>query len=113
MIDKFTDFTKRNHVELREGIVKTVMSYGEDTMVCHIALKQGTRVEPHSHEASQNGYVISGKFRLIGKDGEEVWTAHAGCGYYMEPWETHGVEVLEDTEIIEVFSPLRREYIAD
>ncbi len=113
MIDKFTDQSKRKAVELLPGITKKVMSYGDDSMICRFTMKQGAAIPLHSHKASQNGYVISGKVRLIGPEEKTTFIAGPGCGYYLEPHEVHGLEVLEDALIVETFSPLRPEYVAD
>lgn len=113
MIDKYTDQSKRKSVEILPGVTKKVMSYGDDSMLCRFNMKQGAQIPLHSHKASQNGYVISGKVRLIGPDEETTCIAGPGCGYYIEPHEVHGLEVLDDAVLVETFCPLRPEYIAD
>ena len=113
MKDKFTNRSERNAVEVVPGITKRVMSYAEDTMMCLFSMKQGAKIPLHSHDATQNGYVISGKVRLFGEGEETTFIAGPGCGYYFSSQEQHGLEVLEEAELVECFSPLRREYIAD
>ena len=113
MMDKYTDLTQRNAVEVVPGITKRVMSYGEDTMMCRFTMKKGAKIPLHSHDATQNGYVISGKVRLFGAGEETTYVAGPGCGYYFTSQEQHGLEVLEEAELVECFSPLRKEYIAD
>ena len=113
MKDKFTERSERNTVEVFPGITKKVMSYGEDTMMVLFNMKKGSKIPLHAHDASQNGYVISGKVRLFGDGEKTTYVAGPGAGYYLASQEPHGLEVLEDAELVECFSPMRKEFIAD
>jgi hypothetical protein len=53
--------------------------------------------------------MISGKVRFLNREGE-AFVAVPGTGYCFDPMETHGADVLEDSEVIECFSPSRSEY---
>ncbi len=96
-------------VENPAGIVRATLAYNDQIMVCHYTMKQSAVVPLHSHDAAQNGYVIRGKLRMIREAGEE-FVAEAGTGYCFAPREKHGAEVLEDSEVIECFAPMRPEY---
>ncbi len=85
------------------------MSYNDHLMLCHFILKKGTVIPLHHHKAVQNGYVISGKLKFLRSDGDS-FIAEAGTGYVFNSDEEHGVEVLEDSEVIECFAPMRPEY---
>lgn len=78
-------------------------------MMCHFRMKKGAVVPLHSHPAAQNGYLISGKLRF--RRGEtDSFVAEAGCSWVFDGNESHGAEVLEDSEVIECFAPMRPEY---
>ncbi|MGM0431905.1 MAG: cupin domain-containing protein [Spirochaetota bacterium] len=111
MKDQFTDKQHRKSNEIKPGILMTVMSYNDECMMCHFTMKKGGIIEPHAHDAVQNGYVISGKVRLFDANRETVFMASAGNGYVFDPQETHGLEVMEETELVESFAPLRPEFI--
>ena len=96
-------------IEKPKGIFRTTMSYNEQIMLCHFILKKGTAIPLHNHKAAQNGYVISGKLKFMRKDGDS-FIAEAGTSYVFGSEEYHGAEVLEDSEVIECFSPMRPEY---
>lgn len=96
--------------EVLPGVVRTTLAYIDEAMVCHFRLKKGTDIPSHTHAAVQAGYVISGKIHFIRGNGDE-FIAEPGCGYAFSPDETHGARILEDTEIIEYFTPSRSEYI--
>jgi quercetin dioxygenase-like cupin family protein len=78
-------------------------------MVCHFSMKKGAKIPFHNHPAAQNGYMVSGRLRFSKKDGS-TFVAEAGCGYAFAPDEHHAAEVLDDSEVIECFAPMRAEY---
>jgi len=96
--------------EMFPGIVRRTLCYGDDNMLCHFTMKKGAKIPLHSHKAVQNGYIISGCVKFFTEDGTEI-IAKAGEGYFLESMQAHGSEVLEDSELIECFSPMRPEYL--
>jgi quercetin dioxygenase-like cupin family protein len=97
-------------VENPPGILRATMAYNDQVMVCHFTMKKGSVLPLHAHAVAQNGYVIHGRLRMRRGSGEE-FVADAGTGYCFSPDEEHGAEVLEDSEVIECFAPLRPDYI--
>jgi len=96
-------------VENPPGIFRTTLAYNDQLMVCHYTMKKNAHVPLHEHAAAQNGYVIKGKLRMT-KEGGDSFIAEAGTGYCFSPDEKHGADVLEDSEVIECFTPMRPEY---
>ena len=96
-------------VENPPGIFRTTMAYNEQSMLCHFIMRKGARIPLHQHPAAQNGYMISGSVRFMKVRGE-AFIAEPGTGYCFGPNEQHGAEVLEDSEVIECFAPMRPEY---
>ena len=68
-------------VENPKDIFRTTMEYTDNAMLCHF------------NQADDKFFI-----------------AEPGCGYAFGPMEYHGAEVLEDSEVIECFSPARNEY---
>ena len=97
-------------VEMQPGIVRTTMSYTDEVMLCHFALLKGAVIALHQHAAAQTGFVMQGSVRLFSADGGHC-VVEAGGGYAFGPNEPHGAEALEDTCLIECFSPMRSEYL--
>jgi quercetin dioxygenase-like cupin family protein len=96
-------------VENPAGIFRTTLSYGPSVMMCHFNMKKGAQVPLHSHAAAQNGYMIKGKIRFRhGETGSFI--AEPGSSWFFDGNQPHGAEVLEDSEVIECFSPMRPEY---
>jgi quercetin dioxygenase-like cupin family protein len=64
----------------------------------------------HSHIQEQTGYLIKGKIRLfIGGISRELVP---GDSWSIKSNLTHYAEILEDSVAIEVFSPVRKDYLA-
>lgn len=99
-------------VETSPGVYRSTLCYNEGTMLCHFRIRKGATIPLHHHVAAQNGYVISGRVRFI-KGGGESFVATGGAGYLFDPEELHGLEALDDTELVECFSPMRPEYADD
>ncbi len=114
MSRKITNLALEKQIEMRPGLVKTNLSYNNETMLCHFTMKKGSKLEIHNHKAVQNGYVLSGrlKYQLADSDKKvyEEGEIGPGGGYVWDSMEYHSTEALEDTEFIEVFSPMRPEY---
>ena len=96
-------------VENPKGIFRTTMAYTDNAMLCQFNMKKGAKVPLHNHPAEQIGYLISGRIKFNQAD-DKFFIAEPGCGYAFGPMEYHGAEVLEDSEVIECFSPARDEY---
>ena len=115
--NKITNLSERNSVELRPGLIKTNLSYNEETMLCHFKMKKGCVLPLHNHAAVQNGYVISGrlKYQLAdeNKNVYEEGVIEPGGGYVWDANEYHSTEALEDMDVREFFAPMRAEYVAD
>jgi quercetin dioxygenase-like cupin family protein len=110
MIKPVSKKEEGNSVEMLPGIYRTTMSYNETIMLCHFLMKRGSKIPLHNHDAVQNGYIINGKLRFF-KEDESSFIAESGSGYVFNSNEPHGAEVLEDSEVVECFSPMRPEYI--
>jgi quercetin dioxygenase-like cupin family protein len=98
-----------NPVEGPAGIFRRTLEYTDEAMVCHFTMKKGAIVPLHNHHAAQIGYVISGKIQFNLENGNG-FIAENGCSYCFDRFEYHGAEVLEDSEVMETFSPARDEY---
>jgi len=96
-------------VENPSGVLRTTLAFNDATMMCHFFIKKGAVIPLHNHKAVQNGYVVKGKLQFFKNEGP-AFIADAGSGYLFEKYEFHGVEAMENSEVVECFSPARREY---
>ncbi len=82
---------------------------GRREMLAQVYLKKGALVPMHSHESEQMTYVLQGALKfLIG--GEEI-TVREGEVLQIPSWVPHQAEALEDTFELDVFSPIRADWI--
>ena len=82
---------------------------GEREMLAQIYLKRGCLVPMHSHESEQMTYILQGALKfLIG--GEEI-TVREGEVLHIPSWVEHQAEALEDTFELDLFSPIRQDWL--
>ena len=82
---------------------------GEREMIAQTYLKRGALVPIHSHESEQMTYVLQGALRfLVG--GEEV-IVREGEVLHVPAHTPHQAEALEDTFELDVFSPVRQDWV--
>jgi quercetin dioxygenase-like cupin family protein len=79
--------------------------------MAQIYLKRGAIVPRHTHESEQMTYVLQGALRML-VAGEEV-TLREGEVLHIAPGVPHQVEALDDTFVLGVFSPVRRDWLPE
>ena len=82
---------------------------GEREMLAQIYLKRGALVPIHAHESEQMTYVLQGSLRFH-VAGEEI-VVREGEVLHIPSGLPHQAEALEDTFELDVFSPIRREWV--
>ena len=94
--------------EVTTGLTRQFVTASRVT-IAKFDMKAGCVVPSHAHENEQVSYVISGalKFDVAG----ESVVVRAGELLQIPPHVPHGVEVLEDAHVIDVFSPIRQDWI--
>ena len=91
------------------GIEQKTLVHGERTLMTKFLLKKGSLLPRHSHPHEQTGYLVSGNIRLfIGAEEYEVMPGDSWC---IPGAVEHNAEVIEDSVAIEIFSPVRRDYL--
>jgi quercetin dioxygenase-like cupin family protein len=104
-----TDWLAQGYRAMQPGVFHRVSRYGEKLMLCEVAFNVGAVVPPHAHPHEQISYVVSGKvtFDLAG----EKVTLEAGGSCLMPPNAPHGVVCLEEALVLDVFTPLREDFL--
>lgn len=105
-------FSKKNYdgyKEVLEGISFKTTTWGNKASMSEFRLKKGSNIPLHQHPHEQTGYLISGKMNFT--IGDELFSAGPGDSWNIPSNVEHGVEVLEDTVVVEVFSPVREDYL--
>ncbi len=98
-----------DYKQILPGIFMKALTHGNKTLLCEFQLKEGSVIPTHQHPQEQIGYLVSGELKFI-SDGEE-FVALPGSSWIFEGGKPHGVEVIKDSVVIEVFSPVRQDYL--
>ena len=97
------------HSQVIQGVHLKTTVYGNHTLMTEVRLEKGAVIPPHRHEHEQTGYMVSGRmdFLVDGKHHE----AFPGDSWIIPGDMEHGATALEESLVIEVFSPVREDYL--
>jgi len=97
-------------IEITSGIRRRTITAGASRYQMRAELTAGSRLPEHAHPQKQIAHVIKGRMKLIvaGVPHELA----AGDAFYLGSNVPHGVETIEDTTVIDTFSPPRDDYLA-
>jgi quercetin dioxygenase-like cupin family protein len=107
-------FTHRNSDGYREpfpGVRFKTVAHGDKTLCAEFQLAAGKRLPRHSHPHEQTGYLVSGALRLT--IGDKTFEARPGDSWCIPGNIEHEAEILADSVAVEVFSPVREDYLND
>ena len=93
------------------GIEMKTTVYGEKTLMAKFLLKKGSAIPFHAHPHEQTGFLVKGQ--LLFTIGDEAFDVREGDSWCIAGDVEHKVEVLEDSVVVEVFSPVREEYLPE
>lgn len=91
------------------GIQRQVYGYDDKIMLVKVKFEKDAVGLLHEHHHSQVTYVESGVFEMT--IGEEKKIIRQGDGYYVPPHVIHGCVCLEPGLLVDVFSPLREDFL--
>jgi quercetin dioxygenase-like cupin family protein len=94
--------------KLNPAISRKVIT-GERAMVSQVFIAKGGVVPEHNHESEQLTYILEGalKFEL---EGQEV-IVRKGEVLHIPSWVPHSAVALEDTLDLDIFSPIRVDWL--
>jgi unsaturated pyranuronate lyase len=91
------------------GLRRQVLAYTPELMLVRHLLEPGWIGTRHSHPQEQLVYVIRGHIRV--ELGDSVIDAHAGDSLIVSGGMEHQARALEESEVLDVFTPFRSEYV--
>ena len=99
------------HEQVTELLGRRLVT-GERIMVAQVELTRGCIVPQHAHVHEQMTVVVDGCLRLkVGDDGAESYDLRAGEVISLPSNVPHAAEALEDTRVIDLFSPPREDWL--
>ena len=91
------------------GVVQKTLAYGASTLMVEFKLQKGAKIPSHLHPHEQTGYLVKGRIQLtIGSETHDIRPGDSWCIHGNVP---HSADSLEDSVAIEVFSPVREDYL--
>ena len=95
--------------EMLDGVHRQNLAHGDKTHMLKFRLQDGVEIPVHEHVHEQTGYLLQGSMVMI-IEGEEC-PLERGDSWSLRGGVPHGARVLEECLVLEVFSPLREEYM--
>jgi quercetin dioxygenase-like cupin family protein len=105
----FIDFSTIDWEYPAEGIRRKIMAYGDQLMAVYVEFTKGAVGALHHHPHLQITYIQSGSFD-VQIDGKKERQKGGDC-YYIPANVEHGVAALEDSILIDFFTPMREDFI--
>ena len=97
-------------VDIVPGVRRQTITTGTTMYQMRARLDAGSRLPVHQHPQEQITHVITGRLRML-----VAGTPHElgpGESIYLPGNTPHGVETIEDSLVIDTFSPPRDDYLA-
>jgi quercetin dioxygenase-like cupin family protein len=105
----FVDFESIAWEERGGGVRRKVLAYSDALMAVYVAFAKGAVGAPHHHPHLQVTHVQSGVF--LTRIGAESRTLRQGDVFFVPSGVEHGVEALEAGVLIDVFTPMREDFL--
>jgi quercetin dioxygenase-like cupin family protein len=105
-------YTRRSasgYAKALDGITRKTLVHGALTLMTEFRLEEGAVLPKHRHPHEQTGYLVSGRMDLTING--ETHTVSAGDSWCIPGDAEHGAIAREDSVAIEVFSPVRDDYL--
>jgi quercetin dioxygenase-like cupin family protein len=90
------------------GLQRQVMSFSQNMMLVRHRMRRGWVGARHSHPHEQMVYVITGHLIFEHPDGR--FEAKTGDSFLVPGGVEHQASALEDSEVLDVFTPYREDY---
>lgn len=97
------------YIEAVEGIYRKTLVWGNNALLTEFKLTGGRELPLHKHDEEQVGYLISGHIILVIDN--DQFDIRPGDSWAIPGGINHSAHILEDSVAIEVFSPIRRDYL--
>jgi quercetin dioxygenase-like cupin family protein len=107
----FTKSSPDGYRSLLPGMRVKTLCYGDKTLMTEFRFEAGSDLPEHSHPHEQTGYLLSG--HLVLTSGGEDHVVLPGDSWCVAGGVAHGAHYVEDSVAIEVFSPVREDYLPD
>lgn len=91
------------------GIERQFLGFNNQLMAVRVWFDKGAVGQLHAHPHTQVSYVESGRFKVT--VGGEEKALKAGDSFFVAPGTQHGAVCLEKGVLIDMFSPVREDFL--
>lgn len=91
------------------GVSRKIIASGGSLMTVEVFFEKGSIGTLHKHTHEQASYIIKGSFEFELEGKKQI--IKAGDSYYVAPDLMHGVVALEDSIILDIFTPQREDFL--
>jgi quercetin dioxygenase-like cupin family protein len=105
-------FFKENQAKwetVDEGIQRQIVGFEERIMMVNVKFEKGAIGALHHHHHTQITYVAEGLFEVTIDNDKQV--LKKGDSFFIPTNTTHGVTCIEPGILVDVFSPMREDFI--
>jgi quercetin dioxygenase-like cupin family protein len=95
--------------DLGGGVSRKFLGWDNQIMMVKVKFDKGAEGAPHQHFHTQATYCASGKFEF--RIGDATQIVNGGDGVYIPQNILHGATCLEEGILIDVFSPVREDFL--
>jgi quercetin dioxygenase-like cupin family protein len=109
---KTTVFFDGKHTEwevVEEKIQRQIVGFDDKIMMVNVRFEKGGIGAMHKHHHSQVTHIAEGKFEVTIDDEKKI--LEKGDSFYIPSNVMHGVVCLESGLLIDVFSPVREDFL--
>lgn len=96
--------------DLGGGVKRKVLAYSPNIMNVELLFEAGAIGAMHTHPHEQIGYVIEGSL-IYHEEGCEDVTLNTGDSYIVAPNVSHGIECLTNVKLMDMFTPMREDFV--
>lgn len=107
--DKFNFAAKTPIEDIGGGLKRQMLGFDDTLMAVKVWFDEGAEGYIHAHHHAQVTYVEAGEFH-ISIDGE-IKILTAGDSFYVPPHAEHGAQCPTGGVLIDIFSPMREDFL--
>jgi quercetin dioxygenase-like cupin family protein len=91
------------------GLTRQVLAHNERLMLVRHLMEKDWVGARHSHPHEQLVYVIRGHLRF--SSGDQTFDVRTGDSFVVRGGVEHQASAVEESEVLDVFTPLREDYV--
>lgn len=111
----YPDLVVVKHAEAKEskpepGLTRKILAYNDKLLLAEHHIARGWSGAVHSHFHDQVVYMVRGHLRV--NCSGKTFDVRTGDSFVVRGGVEHGASALEDSLVVDVFTPCREDYIA-